>query len=76
MNESHNSPDCGAITFDEEFLVGLNRRIKRAQFVHKRQQALLAINQKHAFVYQDIISSRNNPERYPIRDQESFIHIF
>jgi hypothetical protein len=56
--------DSYNLEFTEDALVDLMARMKNSQFVMKRQQAKLKMDQDEAFHYQDVIMNYNNPEQY------------
>lgn len=56
--------DLNSLQFTEAELVELMARMRNSQFILKRQQAKLNMDQDEAFHYQDVIMNYNNPEQY------------
>ncbi|KAJ2995915.1 LMBR1 domain-containing protein 2 [Globomyces sp. JEL0801] len=62
--------------YDEKRLALLHGRIKRAQFLLKREQARLKFLEQRAFLYQDMIAAQNHPNQifesvfWPIKDDQ------
>jgi hypothetical protein len=64
LNERHAVVEDGTLMeFNEKTLSLLHARIKRAQYINKRQHAKLKIAQDKAFFYQDILANYSNTQK-------------